>query len=341
MKILKIAFPILLALVILLCVLFPVLSMFQSIVHDWLFNQTMNYYGYYSYLTLITRANANVLGSGSLPLLSILPISSSILDAIVSIITDSLVPFAIAIICALILALYFVLMKTKTSLSVSGSLAKVLKIVSIVLLGGGILTSLLILLPSLIMALFTVASLIIALFDAEAYTYWSSLFANLLVAIMSIITVLVFLFITAALAILLVILLKSKNQSTLVSKKVLIASTIISGVGAVASLLITLHYSYSRLASIIIYIFSKSTLWLNVNPNIIHVYAFFLILLLICVFGGFVVYLIKSIFAIKQLKSGVSANEDDSFEQNEEIEETENIEALTEENEAIIAEQAL
>ena len=167
MKILKIAFPILLALVILLCVLFPVLSIFQSITSTWLFNQTMDYYytyGHYysfdSYRTLITSANANTLGSGSLPLLSLLPICSGVLGTIVSLITDSLVPFAIAIICALVLALYFVLVKTKTSLTVSGSLAKVLKIATIVLLCGGIFASLLILLPSLIIALSSVFSFI-------------------------------------------------------------------------------------------------------------------------------------------------------------------------------------
>ena len=341
MKVLKIAFPILLALVILLCVLFPVLALLQNLSSSWLFNQMMIYgntfESFNSYSILINRANANVLGTGSLPILSLLPIGG-FLNLIYSLITDSLVPFAITVVCALILVLYFVLMKTKTSLNVSGSLAKVLKIVTVVLLGGGILASLSILVLSLIMAIYSVFSFIAAIFDFNSYGYWSYLITNLMVATTSLVTVLVFFFITVALAILIILTLKSKSNSTVASKKALIVSTLISGVGIVISLLIGLHYTYTILASVVFSIIYKYSIGVRIN----YLTSALLVLLIACVFGGFLVNLIKSILAIKQSKAiSLENGETENEPEEEAVEITEEVIEVTEENDTPIVEQAI
>ena len=341
MKVLKIAFPILLALVILLCVLFPVLALLQNVSFMWIMNQISPAFDFNSYIMLVNRASANVLGTGSLPLFSMLFVGGGVVDfisSIVSLITDSFVPFAIAIVCALILALYFVLMKTKTSLNVSGSLAKVLKIATVVLLGGGILASLSILVLSLIIAIYSVFSFIAAIFDFNSYGYWSYLITNLMVATTSLVTVLVFFFITVALAILIILTLKSKSNSTVASKKALIVSTLISGVGIVISLLIGLHYAYTILASVVFSIIYKYSIGVRIN----YLTSALLVLLIACVFGGFLVNLIKSILAIKQSKAiSLENGETENEPEEEAVEVTEEVIEVTEENDTPIVEQAI
>ena len=340
MKILKKAFPILLALVILLCLSFPILSVFQEIAHTFLFNESLDYfhmhyytYGYdnwdvafSSYYSTIRQANANILSTGILPLVSLLPIFSGLLGSLVVIMFDSLVPFAIAIVSALALAFYFILLKSKASFTISGSLAKVLKIATIVLLGGGILASLLVILPSLVLAIYFLASFVIALFDAKSYTYWSSMFSNFFGAIMSVVTVLTFLLIVASLAVLVVLFLKSKAESATVSKKMALVSTIIAGVGTAVSLFFTLHYSYSRLATIILNLIRYSDPYFNVS----YITSIFLVLLLVCVFGGFAIYLVKSIFLLKQLKARPQEEQSDE-ETGEVVEKTTDATVMAEE----------
>ncbi len=322
MKILKIAFPILLALVILLCVLFPVLSA----CHTLILGPTVSAEFYYS--TPSQMAQVNLLATGKLPIVSLLLPYHGVTN-LLSIVTNSFVPFAIAIVCALIIALYIFMVKTKMSLYVSGSLSKVLKIASVVLLGVGILASLIIILPSAILSLYSFAFVI---------KYISFGFFPFVIGflgfLMSLITVLVFILITASLAVLLVLLLKTKNESASGSKKTILVSALVSGIGAILTLLITLHYSYSRIASLVISFFSKYILY---SINISYITAFFLTILLICVFLGFVIYLVKSIFAIKQLKFGEKALVD-----SEGTDVAEPQEALTEENEATsLAEEAV
>lgn len=323
MKILKIAFPILLALVILLCVLFPVLSACHTLILGFFVSAEF----YYS--TPSQMAQVNLLATGKLPIVSLLLPHHGVINLLSIVITNSFVPFAIAIVCALIIALYIFMVKTKMSLYVSGSLSKVLKIASVVLLGVGILTSLIIILPSAILSLYSFAYVI---------KYISFGFFPFVIGflgfLMSLITVLVFILITASLAVLLVLLLKTKNESASGSKKTILVSALVSGIGAILTLFITLHYSYSRIASLVISFFSKYILY---SKNISYTTAFFLIILLICVFLGFVIYLVKSIFAIKQIKSSEKALLD-----SEGTDVLEPQEALTEENEATsLAEEAV
>ncbi len=257
----------------------------------------------YSYST-----TANALNFGSFPLLSLLFGDNikpgSFIASLFIIITDCLVPSSIIFISVIILALYFVLLKTKTSIYVSGALGRIAKIFSIIAVSVGILASLGVCLFSLAPALECTVSLVKSLFDEHNAAYWSGIILALVDFLLSLAGIAVFFLIAICLIIFLVITIKSKQATKVQNKKSLVALCLISAVGTVVSSFVTLHFAMSTIFSITAYTIDLVRFGFTMREIISFVVqlstALGLLILASSIAVGFIITLLKAIISLKR-----------------------------------------
>lgn len=251
----------------------------------------------------------NAFDYGFFPLLStilnkLIPTSGSFLGSLFAVVCDCLVPATVIFISIIILALYFVLQKTKTSISPSGKFGKIAKIFSIISLGAGLLASLLICLLSLPVVIESTIALVKAPFDDYDAAYWSGIAVALVEFLLSLVNIAAFFLIAISMILFLVITIKSKQATKVQNKKSLVALCLISAVGTVASSFVTLHFAMSTIFSITANIIAFVRFGFAMRDVISFVVqlltALGLLILASSIAVGFIITLLKAIISLKR-----------------------------------------
>lgn len=222
-------------------------------------------------------------------------------NALINAIDLCLVPTVITFISAIILALYFILLKRKATISPSGKSGTVAKIFSIIANSIGILASILICINSILNLFLCIKSFIDAL--SYEFAFWPGLIVALVKLLSSFVNVGIYSVLTLSLIVFLVITIKSK-RTAVQTKKCLPSLGFLSFFGAAASFFTSL---LSLILGILGFAIACSNGYFslsNMLNSIIALISYFYLPTLLASIGiGFMITFLKVIVSSKKSKS--------------------------------------